>query len=54
MRNHASFLFIQMKEKTMVKISKLGLASSALLVSASGLSIVASVQRLQLLQRMIQ
>jgi len=54
MRNHASFLFIQMKEKTMAKISKLGLAGSVLLASASGLSIVSSVQRLQLLQRMIQ
>lgn len=43
MRNHASFLFIQMKEKTMAKISKLGLASSALFASTSGLSIVSSV-----------
>lgn len=38
----------------MAKISKHGLAGSVLLANASGLSIVASVQRLQLLQRMIQ
>lgn len=33
---------INLKEKTMAKISKLGLAGSALLASASGLSIVSS------------
>ena len=33
---------ISLKEKTMAKISKLGLAGSALLASASGLSIVSS------------